>query len=237
MTSHFAEVDIKSQQGIEGVDFTAPGKLALANLNMDSVLAESTEISLWELSNYSAVEWWLTEYKPKSDATNLEKVRGYLEAFHHLCEVEAWEEAREILFIRLDTPTTEELRSQLFTWGYYQEQVKLCNSLLGKLSPKLDAILLGNLGNLHTVLGSYVIAIDYYQQSLSIASAIGNRQIQGLYLNDLGMAYSALGYNYKTIELCQQSLAITQEVQERVRLMLPPVWELLILSLDNMTKQ
>jgi hypothetical protein len=67
----------------------------LANLNVDSSLAESTKIFLWELSNYSAVEWWLTEYKPKPDAPNLEKVRGYLEAFHHLCEVEDWEKASD----------------------------------------------------------------------------------------------------------------------------------------------
>ena len=34
--------------------------------------------------HYRAVVDWLTDYKPKSDATNLEKVRGDLEAFHHL---------------------------------------------------------------------------------------------------------------------------------------------------------
>lgn len=35
-------------------------------------------------SQYRAVVNWLIEYKPHANASNLEKVKGYLEAFHHL---------------------------------------------------------------------------------------------------------------------------------------------------------
>jgi hypothetical protein len=89
---------------------------------------------------YRAVVQWLTDYKPKSDSTNLKKVLNYLEAFHHLCAVKDWERASKILFIRLNTPTNEELHAQLDTWGYYSEQIDLYSRIVGKLSPSLDTI-------------------------------------------------------------------------------------------------
>jgi hypothetical protein len=52
-------------------------------------------------------------------------VWDYLEAFHHLCELEDWETASKILFIPLDTPTKDALVNQLGVWGYYREQIDL----------------------------------------------------------------------------------------------------------------
>ncbi|MFB8791647.1 MAG: hypothetical protein U7123_23105 [Potamolinea sp.] len=96
--------------------------------------------------HYRAVVQWLTDYKPNSDATNLEKVQGYLEAFHHLGNVEDWERAREILFIRLDTPTNESLPDQLLTWGYYREPNQHLTRLIGKLNQSCDVICWNGVG-------------------------------------------------------------------------------------------
>lgn len=101
-------------------DLQTPGQLLFTKLgiNLD-------EVPIEQLSDYTAVEYYLTvEDEPSPDAANIEKVRRYLEAFHHLSEVEAWEEASKILSIYLDTPTNEQLHEQLGTWGYYHERIR-----------------------------------------------------------------------------------------------------------------
>lgn len=113
-----------------------PGKVFFAELaiNLD-------EVSLEQLDHYIAVENYLTDdEEPSLNASNLEQVSRYLNAFHHLCEVEDWKRASKILFIRLDTPTNEELHAQLNTWGYYKKQIELYNRIVGKISPSLDTI-------------------------------------------------------------------------------------------------
>lgn len=113
-----------------------PGQLLFANwdINLDRVPIE-------QLDHYIAVENYLTDNdEPPPDAAPIEQVRGYLQAFYHLCEVEDWEKASAILSIRLDTPTHEELHNQLGTWGYYRELVNLYNRILGKLNPIWDTI-------------------------------------------------------------------------------------------------
>ncbi len=121
-------------------NLTPSGDFVLEQLgiNPNNLLADFP--TRWQRLHYRAVISWLMFYKPKSDATNLEKVRGYLEAFHHLCVVEDWERASEVITIRLDTPTNQELHHQLNTWGYYRELVDLYTRILGKLSPGWDAI-------------------------------------------------------------------------------------------------
>ncbi len=114
------------------------------------------KVSFEQLSNYTAVEYYLTiEDIPAPKATNLEKVNRYLEAFHHLCKPEDWENALKIFAHRLDTPTNDELHNQLHTWGYYQEEVDLHQKLLGKLNPEIETIILNGLSNIYNSLGDY----------------------------------------------------------------------------------
>lgn len=113
-----------------------PGQLLFANwdINLDKVPIE-------QLDHYIAVENYLTDNdEPPPDAAPIEQVRGYLEAFYHLCEVEDWEKASAILSLRLNTSTNEKLHDQLDTWGYYHELVNLYSKILGKLSSSWDAI-------------------------------------------------------------------------------------------------
>lgn len=121
-------------------NLTPSGELVLENLAINRHNLSADFPNREQRLQYRAVVQWLTDYKPKSDATNLEKVRGYLQAFHHLCTVEDWERASKILFIRLNTPTNEELHAQLNTWGYYSEQIDLYSQILGKISSSLDTI-------------------------------------------------------------------------------------------------
>ncbi len=215
MTNNFTEVDILIQQSLEEVEFTAPGKLVLAEIERSLAARDIAEIFHWERAHYKAAMNWLKKYKPKPDATNLEKVRGYLEAFHHLCEVEDWEKASEILLIHLDTPTNEGLHAQLGTWGYYREQSEVYTRILGKLSPILNAVFLNGLGNLYQALAKYDKAIEFHQQHLAIWQEFQERQGEGIALGNLGSAYLFLSEYAKAIEFLEQSLAIARELQDR----------------------
>ncbi|MEL7039273.1 MAG: tetratricopeptide repeat protein, partial [Cyanobacteria bacterium J06592_8] len=74
---------------------------------------------------------------------------------------------------------------------------------------------LNNLGNAYRRLGQYQEAIEYYQQSLTIAREIGDRNGEAASLGNLGIAYRRLGQYEKAIEYYQQSLAIFQEIGDR----------------------
>ena len=169
----------------------------------------------WQEVHKEAARLWLQEYEADAEAENLVKVRGYLEAFYHYCEIEAWEDARDILMIKMDTPTQDELHNQLFTWGLYRQQVELYSQLLNKLDEHWQGICLTGLGNAYYRLGYYNQAIKYHQQRLTIAQEIGNRQGEGAALGNLGLAYHSLGDYNQAINYHQQNLTIAQEIGYR----------------------
>src|SRR4028118_885317 len=121
----------------------------------------------WKRTQYRAVINWLTKYKPATDASNLDQVRGYLEAFHHLCEVEAWNQALKILVINITYPENEQLHNQLFTWGYYRNLLELYKKFLEHLAnihPYYQTIFLYGMGKVYYAQGYLEKAIEYYQQ-------------------------------------------------------------------------
>ncbi|GAB4191229.1 MAG: hypothetical protein Fur006_34170 [Coleofasciculaceae cyanobacterium] len=102
---------------LEGVTHTNQSLLRQHNL-IRSVAYEllgklSNQELEWRKAHYTAAQMWYRTYEPEPDASNLEQVQGYLEAFHHLCEVEDWEQASKILVIPLDTATKDALVNQL----------------------------------------------------------------------------------------------------------------------------
>jgi tetratricopeptide (TPR) repeat protein len=161
-----------------------------------------------------AVRMWRTAYEPEPDAPNLEKVRGYLEAFHHLCELEDWKSAKDILTVRLK-PTDDELHIQLDIWGYYQERIYLYSRLLGKLNSSFDSVFLKGLGNTYQAQGNYYQAINYHQQDLLLTQEIGNRAGEAKAWGNLGIAYKSLADFAQALECHQQNLAIAREIGDR----------------------
>jgi tetratricopeptide (TPR) repeat protein len=174
---------------------------------------------LWETAERKAADLWLTAYEPASNASNLEQVRGYLEAFDHYCEVKDWEAAQAIAWTSLDTPTQKYLCLQLWTWGYYREQIPLFRKLLeiyrktGDRNGEGNA--LGNLGDAYNSLGDYQQAINYYQQDLTIARAIGDRTGEGAALGGLANAYHSLGDYQQALDYHQQHLTIARDTSNR----------------------
>ena len=166
----------------------------------------------WQAAERQAAYLWLTVYQPGLEDVNLEKVRGYLEAFDHYCEIEDWEAAKLILMTELDTPTHDEVYWQLGVWGYSREQIQFCQRILGKLDAKSDCIWLNALGLAYRDLGQYNRAIDFHQQSLTITREIGDRQGEGNALGSLGGAYNNLGQYNRAIDFHQQALIISREI-------------------------
>ncbi len=215
MTNNFDRLDFKTQQDLKGVDFTDGGELVLTQLDIKLTTPELADVSPWEFAHYMAVENWLTEYQPQPNASNLEQVTGYLEAFHHLCEVEAWETASKILFIH-PHPDAKELHKQLGTWGYYCEQIQLYSRLLEKLNLDLDCILLDGLGKSYHYLGQLQTAIEYHQRQLEIACQISNPQAEAQARGGLGIVYGlCLDQHQIAFQYYQHQLEIARQIGDR----------------------
>ncbi len=214
MNSDFAEFDFKSQNGLE-VDIMPPEEWMLANLGIDLAAPEFRELPPYKRAQYRAVKNWLTRYKLKPDASNLEKVRGYLEAFHHLCEVEDWERASNIIEIHLDTPNDTELHNLLITWGYYREVIDLYSRLLGNLDPVSDAVCFLGLGKGYHYLEKYDQAISYYKESLSRMLKIGYSLGVGKVWGSIANTYLAIREYDLAISCYEKCLVIFRETNHQ----------------------
>ncbi|NER02385.1 MAG: tetratricopeptide repeat protein [Okeania sp. SIO3C4] len=186
-------------------------ELVLEKIGLESATIKSIK-PCQKRTQYRAVMNWLTEYKPHSNASNLEKVKGYLEAFHHLCEVEDWEKATTIIDITLNTPTNEKLRDLLITWGYYQQQKEIFDRLLGKLNDEWQCICLNGLGRYYYSISRYQSAINYFHQSLVIAQENLPTEKQVNILINLSSPYQEIGNYQKAIDILSEALKIDKTI-------------------------
>lgn len=163
---------------------TLSGEEILVQLGIEPGSLSSMR-SHWKRASYRAVINWLTkQYAPPPTASNIERVKGVLQAFDHLCEpeVEDWKAASRILAIRLHTATNDFLPDQLRTWGYYQKLIALYEKLLDKLEPGGEFVCLKGLCDAHLSQGEYRQALERYEQALPLIRAIGDRQAEGAIL-------------------------------------------------------
>jgi hypothetical protein len=117
---------------LETDDLIQAGAIILAHLGLVAENGQQEVISPTQRAHYRATKNWLTQYRPVDREGNLSRVRGFLEAFHHLCEVEAWEKATELLLLRIHSinqqlqgSLTDPLHLQLGRWGHYRTQIQL----------------------------------------------------------------------------------------------------------------
>ncbi|MTJ09820.1 MULTISPECIES: tetratricopeptide repeat protein [unclassified Anabaena] len=204
------------QTALDSLDFTTAGELTISTLEISLTSSQLSTLSAWEFTHWVAIDNWLTDYFPDDNATNLDKVRGYLEAFHHLCELAEWEKAFKILFI--DTSYfggNKVLHEQLFIWGYYQEQVNFYKRLLNKFGLKCDCFLFHGLGKAYDYLGKVEEAIYYYQQQLVIADQVNDDLSKAQAHGGLGRIYEwQLEQYQESIFHYQQQLEISQKIND-----------------------
>jgi tetratricopeptide (TPR) repeat protein len=202
---------------LQNVDFTQLGEITIANLEIDLTPSQLSTISAWEFAHWIAIENWLTDYDIDDNATNLEQVRGYLEAFHHLCELSEWEKTVKILFLNTSFCSGKKvLHEQLFVWGYYQEQVNFYQRLLNKFGLEGDCFLLYGLGRAYSYLGKIQEAISIQNQVLNIAQKINNYSLQAQAYGCLGKIYEWQLEKYQeSINYYQQQLAIARKINDK----------------------
>lgn len=207
------EQEVKDRETTER-KILPPPESVLANLGIDPAQVKFIK-PRWKRSHYRSIINWITKYQTQQNASNLEKVSGYLEAFHHLCEVEAWEKASKILCLKNNLPPNEELHNQLGVWGYYREQISLYTRLLGKLNTKVDSTCLNGLGSAYHVLGDYSQALNYIQQAFHLAKEIGDRSVEARSLGNLASIYLSLADYGHAMEYSEKCLVIAQEIGDR----------------------
>ena len=136
----------------------------------------------------------------------------YLEIFHHLCQLEEYAEADDILSYCEDF---------LDRRGYYSTIVELNEQLVQNWQPRNDeekknfGWALTRLGVAYYSLGQFQKAIQYHKKSLNIDRELGNREGQGASLNNLGSAYLSLGEFPTAIDYLQQALEIARSIGDR----------------------
>lgn len=180
----------------------------------------------WKRTHYRAVKNWLSKYKPEANASNLEQIRGYLEAFHHLCEVKEWQKAGVILSAPINTTIGigYALYRQLEIWGSYNEQLEkgYYDELLEiykrlsnyeNIPPDLCVLALVGLGNVYGRLANYPEAINYSQQALERSYATENLQGKSNALNNLGIAYAGTRKFTQAFSYFQDSLKIARDAK------------------------
>lgn len=189
--------------------FTETGQLVV-----DSAHHLNRQPTLREKAHLRAAFYWLKHYQPDAQASQLEQVRGYLEAAHHLGQLAVWDLICQILFVRLNSDLNLPLHEQLGSWGLYREQIDLCEPLLGKVNPELDCLCLNNLGFAYTHLCQYQTAVGYYQRLLELARKIDNAKAQAKALGGLGLCYGNWGQYQKAWDYCQQQLLVLEQIDK-----------------------
>jgi len=198
--------------------FQVPSVSVTASIEaaIDLVLrTPSTTFTPYLKSQYTAARNWLKLYRPSPKATNLEIVKGYLEAFYHLCQLECWQLAYSLLELQLQTPTAETLHNQLGTWGYNSERLALYQSLLGHLPLNQEALLLDGLSHTYHSLGDYTTVLDCCQKYGDVVEALDDPVRRLRYWGLLGITNHAMGHYIEAAKYQQQRLTLSRDLGNR----------------------
>jgi len=217
MNFNYIKPSAVTENLLQNIDFTVGGELTISSLEINLTPSQLSTMSAWEFGHWIAIENWLTDYYPDTNATTLDKVRGYLEAFHHLCELSEWERAFKILFLDISFLGAKKiLHEQLFVWGYYQEQINIYKRLLNRFGTGTDCFLLNHLGRAYGYLGQSQEGISCHQQELNIAAKTNNYAAEAQAHGGLGRIYGwQLDEYEKAIFYYQQQLKISRIINDK----------------------
>ncbi len=107
-----------------------------------------------------------------------------------------------------------------------QERIDLLHRLLMEVNPSgsdpesnrnaaSQINILNQLGSAYDSLSEFNQAIDFYDQALSLARKLGDRNSEAASLGNLSSAYGSLGQYQQAIQFQQQSLEIFREIGDR----------------------
>jgi tetratricopeptide (TPR) repeat protein len=223
MRENLPPIDLEtlSQQTLKNVCYDAAGQLILASSPNTALTSFVRKLSIQEKAHLRLAFYWHKLYKPEENASKLDQIRGYIEAFYHFCQLSAWSAAWQVLQSPLETG--KKLYEQFKQWGYYREQVKMYPALLGKLNDRIDCILFHHIGYAYYNLGQKQNARNCYQKQLALAQKIQDKNLEASALGRLGVI-EALSDNYdQATTYYQQQLELATLVNDQVLII--EAWE------------
>ncbi len=175
-----------------------------------SHLPDDEELGKYNRRNLElrAADFYLGIRKPQSEWQSLTDLAPQLAEFEHRVCARDYDNACQLLrLIDYD---------YLYMWGHFAQLVALQEKLRGR--PMRDSLVLANLdslGRTYHVLGQFQQSIACYEQALSIAREIGDREYQAICLDRLGVVNRTLGQNAQAIGLLEDALTITRLIGDR----------------------
>lgn len=184
----------------------------IRQITYDLLLKSSTD---WKVAENLAATLWLTHYQPQIDDSNLEKVRGYLEAFYHNCNIKSWALVQKIFLSNLNTSTSNQLHWQLGIWGYYKEQIQIYKKFLELAEWVGDPYWIGNalggLGNAYYSISDYPQSLEYFEKKKLTSTINKDRKGEGEALGSISSVYRSMGKLSLAINFCEQAIKIFRE--------------------------
>ena len=176
---------------------------ALARLRQDS--------AAWEAAQRRAADLWLTRYEPGKNASNLEIMRGRLEAFDHFCVVEDWEKSAEI-YTALSKSQRTEFHQQLLDLGYYQELLGMSQKLLPHTEENLlKIIILMQIANIYDITGKSDESLARNKEALALTERVHSPFQTYQILANISIHYYCKGKYKVAIEFGNRSLEIAEK--------------------------
>lgn len=145
---------------------------------------------------------------PRADWKTLDDLAPQLNEYELRCQGEDYDTAAHVLFgIDFD---------YLYKWGHYRLTAELHQRLQGHLDdPMTNAFSKGRLGNCYQALGQIPLAIDLYQQTLTIFRKMRYPKGVAAHLGNLGDCHRQLGELSQATDLLEQALTIAREIGNR----------------------
>lgn len=208
MSDNLPPIDLQSlsQEQLKNIRYDSAGQLVFASSTSAEITPNLRPPTIQEKAHLRMAFYYLRLYKPDKDASIIEQIRGYIEAFHHFCQLSAWSAAWQVL--EMPVFTGKKLYEQFRDWGYYRKQVEIYPQLLGKIDPRIDCILYYQIGYAYYNLGQKETSRQYFQKQLDLAQEIGDKSLEALAWGRLGAvaamsdcASQAVTYYQKQLEL------------------------------------
>ncbi|MEM8641421.1 MAG: tetratricopeptide repeat protein [Cyanobacteria bacterium P01_G01_bin.54] len=158
---------VRSIQALLGIEPAQPENTevvdpAMPLVSLKDLLPDSNPD---DISHIRWAFYYLKLHEPLPSDSSLEQVQGYLAAFEHFCQLQAWLQASELLLKPLKEGRL--FHDWLVDEGYGPEAIVLYQTLLERVNPTLDAICWQGLGRAHYALRDYPTAIEAWQYYLS----------------------------------------------------------------------
>ncbi len=146
--------------------------------------------------------------QPEAEWRGIDNLTPQLREFEHLLRAGQADEACQLL------NTIDQDFLQL--WGYARLVVRMRERLSGQLqSPHLKAINHHSLGEAYRSLGRTREAIAQYEQALTTAREIGQKETEEAALGGLGRANWVLGQVEQAVAYLEQALTLAREIGDR----------------------